>query len=367
MSLWKQLLVVILLAALANGGYEGYQRYVAPAETEQASSGRRAPGPAPVEVAIAETRSLREIIEAVGTTRARQSVDIVPEASGRIEEVAITPGQRVEKGAVLVRLDDAVARADLDEANARLIERERALERVTQLRGSNAVAEATLEEAVARLAEARAQLDRAEQRLAERTIRAPFSGTVGLAEVDRGARVSAGTFITRLDDLAEVEVEFSLPETLFARIETGQEVTARSVAFPGRGFAGRVDAVDSRIDPVSRAFRARAIIPNPDGTLPAGMFMSLELVLSESQHIVVPEEAIIFQAAETYVFAIVDDKAQRVTVRTGQRRDGQVAILDGLAEGTPVVVRGLHRVRNGGAVKVLNAPEGGAASDGAGS
>ncbi|MDQ2091338.1 efflux RND transporter periplasmic adaptor subunit [Marimonas arenosa] len=356
MSIWKQFLVLALLAALAYGGYEGYRRYLAPEEAPAGQSGRRGAGPAVVELATAEMRTLSETIEAVGTTRARQSIDIVPEASGRIEEIAFAPGQHVEAGAILVRLDDTIARADVAEADAKLIERERVLERVTQLRGTNAVAEATLEEAIARLAEARAQLDRAEQRLAERIIRAPFDGTVGLAEIDQGARVSAGTFITRLDDLSDVEVEFSLPETLFARVKTGQKITATSAAFPGRTFDGQIEAVDSRIDPVSRSFRTRAIIPNPDGTLPAGMFMSLELTLSQTDRIVVPEEAIVFQAAETYVFRVAEEKARRVSVETGQRRAGLVAILDGLDEGDHVVVRGLHRVRDGGAIEILNTP-----------
>ena len=112
--------------------------------------------------------------------------------------------------------------------------------------------------------------------------------------------------------------------------------------------------MDSRIDPVSRAFRARAVIPNPDGTLPSGRFMSLELTLAEAEHIVVPEEAIVFQAAETYVFVVEDGTARRVPIATGQRRDGIVAVLSGLEAGAQVVIRGLHRVRDGAAVQPLS-------------
>lgn len=366
MPLWKQLLVLCLLGALGYGAYEGYTRHMAEDVSggDAPSRGERA---ATVEVATAETRSLRETVEAVGTTRAKQSIDIVPETDGRVVELAIRPGLQVDKGAVLVRLDDTIARADLAEAEARLTEREQALARITQLRRTNAVAQATQEEATARLAEARAQLDRARQRLVERTIEAPFSGVVGLAEVDEGARVDVGTLITRLDDLSEIEVEFALPETLFAVIETGQQVIARSAAFPGQTFTGRVDAVDSRIDPLSRAFRTRAVIPNPDGTLPSGMFMSLDLTISEAKHLVVPEEAIIFQAAQTYVFAVEDDTANRTIVETGARRDGMVAVLEGLKPGARVVVRGLHRVRDGAAVQLLTGAEGSPDPDGQGS
>ena len=350
MSLLKQLLILVLFVGLSYGGYEGYQRYIAPKDAAPAQSAPRRSGPAIVELAKVVRTTLNDTVEAVGTTRAHQSVDIVPEASGRIEEITFTPGQQVAQGAILVRLDDAIARADLAEAEAKAKERDRALERMTQLRGASAVAEATLQDAIARQAEARADLDRAEQRLAQRTLTAPFAGTVGLADVDEGARVNAGTFITRLDDLSSVEVEFALPETLFARVTTGQNITATSAAFPGRRFSGKVDAVDSRINPQSRSFRARAVIPNPDRTLPAGMFMSLELTLSQSAPLTVPEEAVLFQATETYVFAVADGIAQRVTIKTGLRRDGLVAVLEGLAEGDQVVVKGLHRVRDGAAI-----------------
>ena len=346
MSLWKQLLILIVLGGLGYGGYLGYLDYAAPGQT--ARQAERPSRPAIVEVAEAELRSLRRTVEAVGTTRARQSVDIVPEASGQVTELAIEPGLRVEEGAVLVRLDDSIARADLEEAEARLTERERAVERLRSLLATNAV------DAVARLAEARAQADRARRQLEERTIRAPFGGVVGLAEIDRGARVEAGTLITRLDDLSEVEVEFALPETLFAQVVPGQTVRATGAAFPGKVFEGQVESLDSRIDPVSRSFRTRAVIPNPDNLLPGGMFLSLEITLDEAEAIVVPEEALVFQAAETYVFVVEDGVARRVSVVTGQRRDGMVAIIEGVAAGSTVITRGLHRVRDGGAVQLLS-------------
>ncbi|MCM2562285.1 efflux RND transporter periplasmic adaptor subunit [Lutimaribacter sp. EGI FJ00015] len=349
MSFFKQLLILVVLAAGSYGGYLLYQEHYA---TEPTAAQGRGPQSAPVEVAPAVLREMPEIVEAVGTTRALQSVEIVPEASGRIEEMPISTGQRVEAGQVLVRLDDAIARADLTEAEAQLTERERTVERAKQLRESNAVAAATLDQAEARLAEARAQLDRARQRLSERTILAPFGGVVGLSEVDVGARVNAGTQITWLDDLSEVEIGFALPETLFSRVRSGQAVNALSAAFPGQEFTGVIDAVDSRIDPVSRSFRARARIPNPDGTLPAGMFMSLQLILGRPEMVTVPEEALVYQAAETYVFVVEDDTARRITVKTGPRLDGMVAIVDGLNEGARVVTRGLHRVRDGGAVSI---------------
>lgn len=361
MSIFKQLLVLCVLCGLAYGGYEAYRVYLAPApEAERDRGGPRA---ATVELARAEPRNLRRTIEAVGTTRALRSIEIVPEVDGRLVELAITPGTRVAQGDVLARLDDTIERANLSEAKAVLTEQRQSLERIQQLRASNSVSQASLEEVTARLAEAEAEVERARRRLEDRRITAPFAGVVGLTNYDEGARVSEGQVLTRLDDLSDVEVEFSLPETVFAQVRRGQQVVARSAAFPDRDFTGTIEAVDSRIDPVSRAFRTRALVPNPNSTLPAGMFLSLTLILSEDTRVTVPEEAIIFQAAETYVFVVEDDTARRRVVKTGQRQDGQIAILSGLEAGEAVIIRGLQRVRDGSPLNILTPQDTAAASD----
>lgn len=355
MSILKQLMVLCVLCGLAYGGYEVYRTQFAPAP--QAGDERGGPRPVTVELARAEARMIRRSIEAVGTTRARRSVEIVPEVDGRLVELNITPGARVARGDVLARLDDTIERADLSQAEAVLTEQRQSLERIEQLRRTNSVSQAALEDVIARLAEAEAEVERAARRLEDRRLIAPFDGVVGLTNYDTGARVSEGQVLTRLDDLTEVEVEFSLPETVFAEVARGQQIIARSAAFPERDFTGTIEAVDSRIDPASRAFRTRALVPNPDGTLPAGMFLSLTLILSQESQVTVPEEAIIFQAAETYVFVAKDDSAERRVVRTGQRQDGRIAILAGLSAGEAVIVRGLQRVRDGSPLKILAADD----------
>ncbi|MBE0452324.1 efflux RND transporter periplasmic adaptor subunit [Roseovarius autotrophicus] len=351
MSIFKQLLFLLLLAGLGYGGYEYWRANIAGDDAPTAE--QQGPRPVSVELARAEARVMQRTIEAVGTTRALRSIDIVPEADGRLVELNITPGARVTEGQILARLDDTIERADLAQAEAVLTERSQSLERIRTLRQTNAVSQAALEETVARLAEAEAAADRARRRLADRVITAPFGGVVGLTSYDVGARVSEGQVLARLDDLGEVEVEFSLPETIFAQVVQGQTLVARAAAFPDRSFTGTIAAVDSRIDSISRAFRTRAVIPNPDSTLPAGMFLSLTLVLAESEHITVPEEAIVFQAAQTYVFVAEDDVARRRTVTTGQRRDGVIAITSGLSAGEEVVVRGLARVRDGAPLNIV--------------
>ncbi|MEL7259672.1 MAG: efflux RND transporter periplasmic adaptor subunit, partial [Pseudomonadota bacterium] len=349
MSVIKQLLILCCLAGLAYGGYEGYRTYLTPEEEAEVDQPQR---PVTIEVAKAKTSQISETVEAVGTTRALRSIEIVPEDEGRVVTLNITPGAKVKKGDVLVKLDETIERADLAEASARMTEQELALARIERLLSTSAVSQASLEEATARLAEAEAALERARQRLSDRTIAAPFDGIVGLSEVDAGARIEAGDMITRLDDLSQVELEFSLPETLFGRVNRGLAVTATSPAFPDKRFQGRIEAVDSRIDPIARAFRTRAVIPNPEGLLPAGMFMSLTLTLSELEALTVPEEAIVFQAAATYVFLIESQEARRISVTTGARRDGRIAVLSGLTEGDIVAIRGLARLRDGSTVTI---------------
>ena len=246
--------------ALAAGGFF-YHRSQGDGEAEAAVE----PGPdaVPVEVAAAEAGTMRERIEAVGTTLARQAVDIVPLSSGRVARSRSRPGEQVEAGAVLVRLDDEVERAEVAEAEAALREAELALERAQKLRTNNTVAQATVDELKAAYRR-QARLDGARKQLADRTVRAPFAGIVGMRRVDVGARVDDDTVLTTLDDLAEVEVEFSVPEIFFGRVRPGQPVSATSVAFPAATFSGRVATIDSRIGQVSRAFRVRAVLPNPD-------------------------------------------------------------------------------------------------------
>lgn len=294
-------------------------------------------------------------MEAVGTTRALQSVDIVPLVEGRIVELNITPGAEVAEGTVIARLDPAIEDATLAEAEATVQERRSALERADTLRQSNVstISQASVDTLRAELAVAQAGLQRARQRLADRTITAPFAGVLGLRTVDLGARVETSTVLTTLDDLSGVNIEFKLPETVYGQLAKGQRVEAQSAAFPGRTFVGTVAAVDSRIDPVSRAFRVRAELPNEDRVLPVGMFMRLDLALDDREAVVIPEEALSVEGGEAMVYVIADDTAQRRAIRSGLRRDGIVEVVEGISAGETVVSRGIQSLRDGASVTIV--------------
>lgn len=360
MTVTKQIvLAAVLLLATAGAGV-WYYRDSATNGAEAAIGG--GPDAVPVRLATAEAGTVRERIEAVGTTLARQAVDVVALASGRVVEIAFRPGEEVEAGAVLVRLDDAGEQAAVAEARAGLREVELALERASKLRANNTVAQATVDELEATHLGASARVDGARNQLDQRTVQAPFAGVAGMRRVDVGARVDDDTVLTTLDDLSEVELEFSVPENLFGQVRPGQRVTATSSAFPEREFSGRIATIDTRIGQVSRAFRVRATLPNPDLVLPAGMFMHVEVVLAERPAVLIPEEAVLAEGERTFVFVVRDDRAERRPVDLGQRRAGTVEVEGGVVAGEAVVSSGLQRLRDDTPVRVEG--DGGSAAAG---
>lgn len=354
MSLLKQVGVLVLIGAVAAAGYFGWDRYTSNDRGAPAAAERAAPRIAVV-TAPAETREIEILLEAVGSTRARRSVAITPAASGRVTEFHLVSGAPVKAGDMLLKLDDGIERADLAEAAARVRDAEGKLARAQALRLSNTVAEATVEQLTADLAIAEAQLERAERRLRDRTVFAPFDGIVGFTDIEIGARVEVGDHVTVLDDLSAIEVEFSLPERWFGHIRPGKTVRARAAAFAEREFTGRIEALDSRIDPISRAFKVRAVIGNEDSALPVGMFMHLSVMVERRDALTIPEEAVVFDGSRAHAFVAVEtgDGGPRAAQRhltLGQRAFGFVEVLDGVAEGERVIVRGVQKARDGAAL-----------------
>ncbi len=367
MSVMKQILVLMVLSAVAYGGYAGYGHWKAGIAATSSDVGKQAGGkPAAgnrrrggrqtsVETVKAEVRTLARTVEAVGNTRAVRYVDIRSKADGTITGIPYAPGTRVEKGAVLFTLDDAIEKADLAQAEAEFLKADLALKRGDKLSQSRITARASVDELQAAMSAAAAQVDRARSKLADRTILAPFAGTPGFHAVDAGARVTRDTVLTRFDDLSSVLLEFAVPEEYFAIARVGLHAEATTAAYPDRVFDAKITQVDTRVDPVNRSFRVRAEIDNSDGALPSGMFMQLTLVLDSEAMVMVPEEAITVEGPNTHVFVVADGKANKQKVTTGSREPGFVQIVKGLSEGDEVVTRGTSKVRPGASVKVVNA------------
>lgn len=355
----KEIAALALLLLVAGGGYFVWQ-YVTnePVETQAPRGGG---GPV-VETAPVTLSEVQTLVEAVGSTRARQAVEITPTSSGRITEINFHAGQPVNAGDVLLRLDDDIQRADLIEAEARLREATHALERGRALMKSSATSQAAVEKLVAELAIVTATRDRATRRMRDRIVTAPFDGVVGFSRVEIGGRIQEGAVITTLDDLSIIEIEFAIPESLFGQVSPGKPIVADASAFPDRAFEGTIERIDSRIDPISRAFKARAPIANPDNTLPSGMFMHLAVVLDIRRALNLPEEAIVVEGSQPYVFVVVSGErglvAERRNIKIGQRSFGIVEILDGVTEGESVIIRGVQKARDGQAVRKAG-PRGG--------
>ncbi|HEY6642154.1 efflux RND transporter periplasmic adaptor subunit [Povalibacter sp.] len=309
------------------------------------------PAGTPVVTAPVTSRSLGTEIEAVGTARANESVDVTSKSSNIVTAIHFKDGDFVRRGAVLVELDSAEARATLAEAQAALADSESQFNRSRELYAQKALSVSQLEQIEATLKGNRARVNAADARLADTVIRAGFDGRTGFRRVSVGSLISPGTVITTLDDASVIKLDFTVPETYFYLLKTGLPVTAKSAGLPNRSFEGKVTNIDSRIDPVTRSLTVRAEIPNRDGLLRPGMFMTVALQGNVTPTLLVPEAAIIPEQGRMYVLVVDGNVAHRREVMIGRRRPGEVEIVNGLQEGERVVVEGTQNLRDGDAVR----------------
>lgn len=310
----------------------------------------RAEGPVVV-VAAAVERPFPLTVEAIGTARANEAIDIRPHVSESVRAIHFEEGQWVDAGTILVELDDAEALASVAAARASLVESTSRHRRGTELHAGELIPASELELLEARKDADVAALDAAEARLAETVIRAPFPGRIGLRRVSPGSLVSPSTVITTLDDTGTIKLDFDVPETALSLLEPDLQVRARSAAWPDSVFVGRVASVDTRVDPVSRTVTVRARVPNPHGRLLPGMFLTVRLLREGVTSLLVPEEAIVPERSQQFVL-VVDDAGtvEKREVRVGRRRPGEVEIVHGLRAGEHVVVEGTQKARPGGKV-----------------
>jgi membrane fusion protein, multidrug efflux system len=289
-------------------------------------------------------------IEAVGTAQANESIEATSKTSNTVTAIRFNEGDLVRRGTVLVELDAAAARAALDEAEAALAESSNNYRRSQDLYTSRALSESQLDQIEATLKANRARVAAARAQLEDTIIRASFDGRTGFRRVSVGSLVNPGTVITTLDDASIIKLEFTVPETHLYLLERGLPVAARASGLPGREFHGKVTNVDSRVDPVTRSIRVRAEIPNEDGALRPGMFMTVSLQGQVAPTLIVQEGAIVPEQGKTFVFVVRDSVVERREVKLGKRRPGEVEILEGLEEHERVVIEGTQKVRAGAPV-----------------
>jgi len=289
---------------------------------------------------------------ALGTARANESIEVTARTTSVVNRINFREGQRVRTGDVLVELDSRQESADLNLAEAQLKQAENQYQRSKTLAVSQAVSAADLDQLEANVLVARAQVQGARARLDRLSIRAPFAGTIGLRKVSLGDLVGPDTVITTLDDTSVIKLEFGIPETFVSDLKSGMTIVADSSVYADRRFEGTVTSIDSRVDAVTRAVTVLATVPNGEGLLKPGMFLTVGLEKKRDNVLMIPEEALVPREGRQYVFVVEDGKAVEREVALGGRAPGLAEIRSGLEAGALVVTEGTQRVRTGGVVQV---------------
>ena len=294
-------------------------------------------------------------LTAVGSLRSDESVTIRPEVAGRISEIGFREGQRVAKGSTLIRFDASVQRAELAQAEANLGLSKSRIERSRDLFNKGFISAQARDEAESNFKVAQATYDLSQARLTKLEIKAPFSGIVGLRTVSIGDYVKDGQDIVNLEEIDPLKVDFKIPEIYLKQVAVSQSLQITLDAFPNQTFQGKVFAINPLVDTNGRSIVIRATVKNTDARLRPGMFARVRLLFSdERDSVAVPEQSLIPVGDEQYLFKVVDGRAQRFKVEIGQRRDGQVEVLQGLVAGEVVVTAGQLKLRDGSQVKIAD-------------
>jgi membrane fusion protein (multidrug efflux system) len=328
-------------------------------------------GPPQVSVAIIQPHVFQDEIEVLGVAKGRQSVTLTAATSQLVERVRFSDGQAVARGAVLIELKNTEQDAGLAQTQAKLAQAKQEYDRWVTLNKKGFAAQTSVDQYRAAYLSAEADVAAAKARQADRTIRAPFSGVVGLSDVAPGALVSPGSPIVTLDDVSAMRVDFPVPERYLAQLREGQEITARVDAYPGKAFAGRIAKLDTRVDERTRAITARAEFPNPERKLKPGMMIRVAISHGRRQGLGAPEAAVAVQGDSAFIYVLHPQGPRTVTeqrpVITGLRQDNFVELTDGATAGEQIVADGLNKIQPGQPVRVAGqgGPGGPRGADGA--
>lgn len=316
--------------------------------------------PPQVMVAEAKTERVVENLPVVANVQANEMVEIKSEADGIVSEILFREGQPVEKGHLLVRLDETKFAATLAQAEANFKLSESSFERAKQLFQDKLISQQEYDQALAVFQGNQATVEYARRQLKDARILTPFEGVVGARNISPGQVISRNQVLTWLIDLDPVKVEFPLPERFLGEVKVKQRIEMGVAAFPRQRFSGEVFFVSPFVDPTNRTALVKAYIPNPDHQLRPGMFANMDLTLTVRENsVVVPEVALtqILPGNKAQLF-VVDETgtAQMRTIETGVRQVGTVEVLKGVAAGEKVVVEGLQKVVPGAKVRTAGAP-----------
>jgi len=323
----------------------------------------KAPKPAKhVIVAPVVSKQISDRVEALGTARATESVNITAGITDKVTKIRFDDGQQVKAGDILVVLEQAEEQAQLVRAQAVRGERKLALERLRQLEDKQLTSPDEIDRTRLELEQAEASINVIKTRISDRVIRAPFDGILGLRNISLGALVETGDLITTLDDTHEIKLDFSVPSVFLEELRPGLKIKARAAALGNKEYLGEVKSIDSRIDSVTRSIQVRALLANPDGSIIPGILMQVDLLRNTRQALLIPEAALLPLADRQYVMRRItknsEDTVEKQQVKTGLRLPGYVEILDGLSEGDEVVTHGNSKVKPGDALDIMAVDDG---------
>jgi multidrug efflux system membrane fusion protein len=357
--------VMAVLLAVVLGGLYGFNRFREQAIATYFATNK--PPPAQVSAVEAKSEAVPRFAAGIGSVAAVHQVTINPEVGGRVTKISFEAGATVKAGDPLVQLNDAPDRGDLANYQAQARWAETTLQRSSELAKRDFTARETVDQKQSQLDQARAQIIKTEALINQKLIRAPFSGQLGMRQIEVGQYLTPGARIATLTDLSMLYVNFTLPSQMRAQISVGQRVNVTADAFPGRTFSAEITTIEPQISADTRTMAIQATMPNPDNALLPGMFVNAAVVLPPQPDMtVLPETAVEYTLYGDSVYVIREDgkdakdnpilKAVRTPIKTGARWGNKVTILDGVKPGDRVVGAGQVKVQNGAQVAISDSP-----------
>ncbi|MDA8428886.1 MAG: efflux RND transporter periplasmic adaptor subunit [Geobacteraceae bacterium] len=317
------------------------------------------PAAEPVTTATVSSDAWDTTLTAVGTLNAVQGVVVSAELAGKVARISFEPGTAVKKGAILLRQDTSSEDAQLPAALSQVDLNRANLKRADQLLKDGIISQADHDTAVSNAAQAQAQVDNIRATIAKKTIRAPFSGRLGIRQVNLGQILREGDPIVTLQALDPIYADFSLPQQQLAQVRLGQPLRVTSDALPGETITGRITAISPQVDADTRNIKLEATLSNRAEKLRPGMFVNVAVGLPALQKVLsIPATSVLYAPYRDSVFVVEAGKSGKVLrqhfVRLGGKRGDFVAVTEGLSAGETVVSTGVFKLRNGQSVVIDN-------------
>ena len=359
----KRMIIMLLLAAIVFGGIYAFQQF-RNKMIQQGIKGQANP-PQSVSTTVAKMATWQPSVEAVGNLRASNGTNLAAEVSGIVKAIHFDSGEMVKTGQLLLELNTDPLKAQLKQLYAAVGLAKQNFKRDFAQHKVQAVSQATVDNSAANLKSALAEVTMQKAIIAQKSIRAPFAGQLGIRLVDLGQYLAAGTALVNLQKLDPMYLDFTVPQDQIDMIHVGEHVDVQTSAFPNKVFVGTISAIEPQVDIATRNLKARASIPNPDGELLPGLFATARVNRGEEkQYVTLPNSAIAYNPYGSTVF-IVKNKGNEADgkpkleveqrfVTTGLTRGDQVAVLSGLEANEIVVTSGQLKLRNGTPVYVNN-------------